>query len=261
MDNNAVNAAYNVPQTGTSVVPAQDAPQTLADVIGGSEQPVVQQNTQENTPSSSPSPAPIPEPGYLEGKRQKWKAQWDAEHQAEVRQLTEKTNSLMDRLIQREAQDLVSSGEFKSFDRAVEYLRLKEGMPSSQQDPPQSQTPPRDANGRFVSPSVQPNANEQRANELLAQAEFLHYSTGIDVMEIFNTNPEAKQMILSGGNFGDVLKHFGPGAQAQRPQAPAVNRSPNGIGIGSMSISGMTDDQFNKLNDMLAKGHKIDMTR
>lgn len=260
MENIAANNALDMLQNGTTVAPAQSNPQTtLADVIGAGDPSVAQQNNQAHLANDNPS-APIPEPGYLAGKREKWRAQWDAEHQAEINRLTERTNALMDRVIQREAQDLVSAGEFKSIERATEYLRLKEGISAQPEQSSVQTTPPRDANGRFVSPQAQqvPQPLQQRAQMLVEQANGLYDGTGVDVMEIYNSNPLAKQFVLSGGDFIGVLKQFGPRAQ-QQSNAPALTRSPNGIGLGEVSVHGMTDEQFNRLNDALSRGKVINM--
>lgn len=254
METNTANNVATAPQNGTAAAPANE-PQTLADVIGGSEAPVAQQPTE---PVQQPQ-QPLQEPGWFQGRMQKERAKWESEHQVQLNQMQERQNALMERVIAREAQDLVSSGEFKTLERATEYLRLKEGIPVQAEQPSAAQL--RDSSGRFVSPQSAPNAEiQQRAQELVNQADLLQKGTGIDVMAIYNTNPEARQLILNGGDFADVLKAYGS-PQAQPVQAPTLTRAANGVSVGQTSIKGMTNDQFSAMQKYLAGGGKIDMRR
>lgn len=254
MNMNAVNTVAADLQTGTPAVPAATEPQTLADVIGVSETPAEQQ------PKAQPASTEVPqqEPGWYQGRMQKERARWDAEHQAAMAEMTSKQNALLERIIARDAQDLVSSGEFKSLERATEYLRMKEGLPVNQEQPQ-----PRDAQGRFVAqpPAGPDQTMQQRAQALVNQAESLTRATGVDVMNIYNTNPEVKQKVLSGEwDFADVLKNGGfLQQQAAKPHMPSAVRSANGVAIGQTNIGGMTQGQFDTMNAFLAKGGKIDM--
>lgn len=93
-----------------------------------------------------------------------------------------------------------------------------------------------------------------RAQELIAQARTIQAITRTDVMRLYNTDMDVRARILSGEwDFIDVWKHM------EAPAQPAVPvRSANG-GVGSVNISAMNEQQFDKLNEMLSKGAKIDM--
>lgn len=161
-------------------------------------------------------------------------------------------------MLDREAQDLVQSGEFKSLDRAKEYVRLKSGA-----QPAQEQTPARDAQGRFTKQQDAAPQNETdpvtkaKADMLAAQARKIVNARGIDVMEAFNSNPEIQQKVLSGEwDFYDVADHMAGGGRT----IPAPMRSPNGSSSrNSVTIRGMTEAQFKKLDESLAAGSRYDM--
>ena len=93
-----------------------------------------------------------------------------------------------------------------------------------------------------------------RAQELIAQARTIWAVANQDVMALYNTDPEIRARILRGEwDFIDVWKQLQP---AQLPPVPV--RTANG-GVGAMNIGGMNDQQFEKLNEMLKRGAKVDM--
>ena len=93
-----------------------------------------------------------------------------------------------------------------------------------------------------------------RAQELITQARTILAVANQDVMALYNTDPEIRARILKGEwDFIDVWKQMQP---AQLPPVPV--RSANG-GAGAMNIGGMNDQQFDKLNEMLKRGVKVDM--
>ena len=93
-----------------------------------------------------------------------------------------------------------------------------------------------------------------RAQELITQARTILAVANQDVMALYNTDPEIRARILKGEwDFIDVWKQMQP---AQLPPVPV--RSANG-GVGAMNIGGMNDQQFDKLNEMLKRGVKVDM--
>ncbi len=106
-------------------------------------------------------------------------------------------------------------------------------------------------------PIQQPEENLQlklRAQELITQARTIQAVAQVDVMALYNTDPEVRTRILHGEwDFVDVWKQFKP---AQQPPVPV--RTANG-GVGTMNIGGMNDQQFEKLNEMLKRGAKVDM--
>ena len=105
-------------------------------------------------------------------------------------------------------------------------------------------------------PQPQPDDTELRlrAKELITQARTIQEITRVDVFSVYNTDVEVRSRILSGEmDFIDLYRQMKP---AQQPPAPV--RSANG-GMGSVNISGMYDDQFARLNDLLSKGGKVSM--
>ena len=106
-------------------------------------------------------------------------------------------------------------------------------------------------------PIQQPEENMQlklRAQELITQARTILAVAQADVMALYNTDPEVRTRILNGEwDFIDVWKQMKP---VQTPPVPV--RSANG-GVGVMNIGGMNDQQFDKLNEMLKRGAKVDM--
>lgn len=259
MDNNAVNNVAVDLQNGTAAVPATE-PQTLADVIGVSEQPAEQQP---QSPESQPAQAQMQEPGWFQGRMQKERAKWDADHQAQMAQMTERQNALLERVIANDAQKLVDSGEFKSLEIATEYLRMKEGLPQNQTQPQMPVTQPRDSQGRFAAQQpAQDPAAYQRAEALIAQADTILGATGVDVMQIYNTDPAVRQKIVSGEwDFKDVYKNHGAAQKAaEKPHVPAPVRASNGVGLGNVSIGKMSSQQFAALNDFLGKNGKVNMS-
>ena len=106
-------------------------------------------------------------------------------------------------------------------------------------------------------PVQQPEENIQlklRAQELITQARTIQAVAQTDVMALYNTDPEVRARILRGEwDFIDVWKQMKP---VQQPPVPV--RTANG-GVGAMNIGGMNDQQFEKLNEMLKRGAKVDM--
>ena len=107
-----------------------------------------------------------------------------------------------------------------------------------------------------VTPQTEENATELqlRAQELITQARTIWAIAHVDVMALYNTDVEVRARVLKGEwDFIDVYKAMKPVAA---PPAPV--RSANG-GVGGMNISGMSGNQFDKLNEMLSRGMKVDM--
>ena len=93
-----------------------------------------------------------------------------------------------------------------------------------------------------------------RAQELMAQARAIRATTNVDVLALYNTDVEIRARILTGEwDFIDVWNLLRPAAQP-----PAHVRSANG-GAGTVNIGSMNETQFEKLNQMLSRGAKVDM--
>ena len=93
-----------------------------------------------------------------------------------------------------------------------------------------------------------------RAQELITQARTILEIARVDVFAVYNTDVDVRTKILSGQmDFIDLFKQMKP-----MIQPPAPMRTANG-GVGTVNITGMNDQQFEKLNQMLSRGGKIDM--
>lgn len=193
-------------------------------------------------PSDPPAPS---EPGWIKQRInkavEKAEARLRAEYEAMLAPIRE---GVMD----READELVKSGEFKSLERAKEYVRLKNGVQTEvrHEAPPVKEAPQTD-------PVVQ-----ARADLLAQQAQKIHANRGVDVMQAMQNDPDIKTRVLSGEwDFYDVAEHL----SKPRRSVPAPVRSPNGATTGDMSIANMSDAQFRRLQQNLAAGKRYDMRK
>ena len=161
---------------------------------------------------------------------------------------------IRDRLLEMDAKELVRQGEFKSIERAKEYLQLKQGIT------PQENKQPRNEQGRFVSREEQAEYDKTRGriSELQRQADKIKEKQGIDVIAEYNRNEKVRKAIISGEmDFYDVAESMKP---KKRPPSPT--RSPNGVnGVGPQSITSMSDAQFKKMDKMLDEGVRFTIRR
>ena len=192
---------------------------------------------------------PAKEPGWIKQRVNRAVEKAVAEAEARVAARYEaRIAPLMEAVLDRQAQDLVAAGEFKSIERAKEYVRLKGGITEAPQAQPQQQTntQPRDAQGRFQSSPA--SEAHVRADILAQQATKIKASRGLDVMQTFNGDPEVKQKVISGEwDFYDVADHMASNSR----RVPASVRTPNGAGAGAAvtTIDNMSDAQFQKMLD------------
>lgn len=232
---------------------AHDEGATLDTLIEEAEAPVQEAPQEDSAP-------PAKEPGWI--KQRVNKAVDKAVAEAEAR-VTAKYEAMLaplrESMLDRQAQELVQSGEFKSLERAKEYVRLKSGGTIQPQQPPEQQ--PRDAQGRFQQRSE--SENRARANLLAQQAQKIQSRRGLDVMGAFNSDPDIRQRVVSGEwDFYDVADHLDAGGQPKRRTPPAPVRTPNGAGrSGGLSIANMTDEQFERLQQNLSMGKRYDLSR
>lgn len=205
----------------------------------------VQEETEPVSPITEVTEEPQQkEPGYIRQRIDKAVAKALENQRAEFEKMLE---PLRDSMYERQAAQLVEEGEFKSQERALEYVRMKAGA-SVSAAPVEPQQRPRDEQGRFV-PGEDPKARA-RAEILSQQAEKIKNNRGIDVMQTFNDDPTVQQKVLSGEwDFYDV-------ADYHRPMSPM--RTPNGANTGAFNVSNMSDEQFDKLLANLAAGKKYD---
>ena len=247
---------------------------TVEQILAGSVQDDAAQAQQENTQPLSefmneqkaqtqPEATAPKEPGWI---KQRVSAAVDkavAEAEARVAARYEAMLAPMrESLMDREAQELFASGEFKSLERAKEYVRLKNGVPAQQESAktePQKSAPERDAQGRFVRQEQPDDPVTQAKADLLArQAQKIMNTQGVDVMTAFQNDPDVQAKVLSGEwDFYDVAQEL-TGRAGRRAPAPVY--SPNSAGNqAGLSVANMSDEQFDRLNQSLASGRRYDM--
>ena len=197
------------------------------------------------------------EPGWIKKRVDKAVQKAVAETEARMKaQFDAQMKPFLDWRIEQEAQVLVRQGEFKSLDRAKEYLQLKQGLPMPQ--PAQQQQQPRNERGQFTSSKPDPTINA-RADILAKQAQKIKSSQGLDVMSVFDGDEEVKAKIISGEwDFYDVAEAMKN--QPARKKASVPMRSPNGAsGAEKSTIASMSDEQFDRLDRKIAEGARYNL--
>lgn len=230
-------------------------PQTLADVIGSTNEQ--QPAAEANAPAEQP---PKSEPGWIKMRVGAAVNKAVAEAEARIRAEYEAQMApLREMQLEAEADKLVADGVVTDRAVALELARARKGMPAKA-NPPTPTTPPRDEQGRFVAkPSEPADEVRLRANMLIAQAENIKNATGVDVMALYNSDPDVREKIVSGEwDFTNVLNAH---KDAAPRTAPSPVRNANGLGMGNVDIRGMSSEQFHKMNDFLEHGGKIDGRR
>ena len=171
---------------------------------------------------------------------------------------------LRESMYERQADALVASGEIKSKEMALKYVKAMAGIPSSEPDQTPKNQQPRTPDGRFASSQQQtePDAETKaRARILAAQADKIKSSKGLDVAALYQTDPEVKEKVLSGEwDFYDVAE-----AMSQpRRRVPSPVRSSNsamGAAADAGAIANMSDAQFDRLLKNLGEGKVYDMRK
>lgn len=231
MDNTVEPQVNELVQDDAVLTPVTETEETHAQPLTD-----ITEETQETPPAK--------EPGWIRGRIDKAVSKALQEQETRLRaEFDSILNPIRESVLDRQAEDLVAEGEFKSKERALEYLKLKGGISL---ETPQEQ--PRNAQGQFVSPNQQ--EVDFKAQLLANQAAKIKAKSGVDVMAYFNQNDNIRTQVLSGQmDFYDVLETV-----QSRQSVPAPIRQSNGANVGSVSVANMTDAQFKKLQENLARG-------
>jgi hypothetical protein len=203
-------------------------------------------DTAENTEDKAEQANGKKEPGYV-AKRvseaaEKAKASAIRETEERMTAYFEKQIApLREAQLNRDADDLVKQGEFKSRERALEYLRLKQGVP------PVQQTQEKQREEAPVKPLRDP-ALQARAEMLMKQAEKIMAKTGVDVMAVFNSDISVRQKVSANEwDFYDIAdsiksqpakpvsEHTQAKAEIPPPMRTSNNAAPQSKGVRDLS--------------------------
>ena len=203
---------------------------------------------QEEQPEEQPQQQQASEPGWIKQRVNKAVQKAVAETEARMQAMFEQQMApIREKMLLDEAKELVRQGEFKSLDRAKEYLQLKQGVAPA----PAPQEQPRNEQGQFAPKQDDPGTSA-RVDMLAHQADAIKADTGFDVIDVFTNDEEIKQKVISGEmDFYDVAKQM---KQSKR-RPPAPMRSPNGAtGSNPNAIDTMSDEQFEKMEKRIREG-------
>lgn len=187
----------------------------------------------EETPAEAPS-----EPGWIKKRVDKAVQKAVAATEARLQALYEQQMApLRERQIEYDAKDMVEQGIVKDLDTAKELLRYRMGQAPEKKEPIPKEDP----------------AVSARIKMLQHQADRIK-ERGIDVIAEFNSNPDAKERIISGEiDFYDLAEEMA------KPKKKVVSpmRSPNGAsGTEKSSIATMSDEQFERFEKKVSGGTK-----
>ena len=250
MDLNETMVENEVPDTAAD----DTLPEGIEEETDESEESL-ESATEEQAPAEPAPEQTANEPGYIRKRIDKAVQKAVAETEARMQALFDQQMApIRERMLNEEARELVRQGEFKSLDRAKEYLQLKQGIQPKAE--PKAEAQPRNDQGQFA-PKEDPQTSA-RIDLLAHQASKIKANKGIDVMAEFNNNEEIKQKVLSGEmDFYDVAEQLGSGKR----KPPAPTRSPNGAsGQNANAISTMSDEQFARLEKRIKEGARIRLT-
>lgn len=204
----------------------------------------VQQGDNVEMPLENTVTEPAPkEPGYVKTRIEKAVQKSNAELEARLRaEYDSKISALLDAKYESEAEKLVASGEFKSKDTALEYVKLKGGV-----QPEKKTTAPIQSEAKTV---------EARAQELYSQAVSVQEETGVDVLQIYNDSPAIQKKVAAGKlDFNDIAELYGGN------KTPPVVRSANINAGGVVDFGKISNKQFASINEQLKQGKVIDLRR
>jgi len=261
VENNNVQQAVQDDAVLEPMQEQEEQPISSLDEI--TDQPEEQQ--QDNGQQSAQEQPAKSEPGWMRKKMDAAVSKALQEQETRLRaEFAASLEPLRESMYERQADQLVASGEIKSKEMALKYVKAMAGIPSSEPDQTPKNQQPRTPDGRFASFQQQagPDAETKaRATILAAQADKIKASRGLDVAALYQTDPEVQEKILSGEwDFYDVAE-----AMSQpRRRVPSPVRSSNsamGTAADAGEIANMSDAQFDRLLKNLGEGKVYDMRK
>ena len=232
---------------------ADESEMSLEEAIDGTVES--KQADDEQPAETAPNAPKAKEPGYVKTRIAEALAKERESIRAEVQEeFNQRMAPILERLLVEDAKELVREGKIKDLDTAKEYLRMKQGMPALSSDTPQEQ--PRNSNGQFApKQNASDAATQARIDMLKHQAEAIKTRNGVDVIKVFNENPDIKQRVIAGEiDFYDVAEEVGKQPKKSRPPAPM--RSPNGAANDQQlnALMTMSSAEFKKLEKRIQSG-------
>lgn len=186
----------------------------------------------------TPPEEPKKEPGYVQGRINQALAREKAKIMADVEAAMEKKYApLREKLLEMDAQELVTSGAVKDIETARELVAYRQGREPKEE--PKAEPRERDASGKFA-----PKQVDGRIEFLAKQADKVKAKTGIDVVAIMESDSEIRDKIFSGElDFYEVAE-----MNKGKKRPPSPTRTPNGAnGYQPNAIESMSDAQFKRL--------------
>ena len=195
----------------------------------------VQEEPEEETP-------PPKEPGWIKQRVQKAVDKAVAQAlAAQQAQFDKQMAPIIEKMMEDEAQALVSSRQVSDIDLAREIVKYRHGQEAPKPEP-------RQANEQSA---IKGPVIEGKVDILAKQAARVTNQTGVDVMKIFSENDDIKAAVLSGDmDFYEVAKQA---KQKKRPPTPT--RSPNGTGgVTQDAFATMSSEQFKRFEANIQRG-------
>ena len=259
VENNNVQQAV---QDDAVLEPMQEQEEQAISSLDEITEPEQQQDNGQQSTQEQPAKS---EPGWMRKKMDAAVSKALQEQETRLRaEFAASLEPLRESMYERQADALVASGEIKTKEMALKYVKAMAGIPSSEPDQKPQNQQPRTPDGRFASNQQQaePDAETKaRARFLAAQADKIKNSRGLDVAALFQTDPDVKDKVLSGEwDFYDVAEAMN---QPKRRVPSPVRSSNSAMLSDSMAdaIMNMSDAQFDRLNENLAKGKVYDMRK
>ena len=219
---------------------------------------IIENDEEEQEPAAEPETQGTSEPGWIKQRVNKAVEKAVRETEARMQAMFDQQMApLREKMLNDEAKELVRQGEFKSLDRAKEYLQLKQGITPTQTPVPQEQ--PRNDQGQFA--PKQEAGTSTRVDMLAHQADAIKERTGFDVIEVFTNDEDIKQKVISGEmDFYDVAEMMKEESKPSR-RPPAPMRSPNGASgsVQPNAIQNMSDEQFERMERKIREGARYSL--
>jgi len=196
------------------------------------------------------------EPGWIKQRVNKAVEKAVRETEARMQAMFEQQMApIREKMMEDEAQALVRSRKVGDIETARELVRLRQGL-QPQAEAPQPQPQPRNERGQYA-PTEDPGMTA-KIDMLAHQADAIREKTGLDVIDVFASDPDIKDAVISGEmDFYELAEMMNQG-RGKRPPAPM--RSPNGAsGQQHNAITTMSDEAFDRMEKKISQGARYSL--